>query len=677
MTYFPVMERLGVSNYGLYPGAARDGQLEIEFKPGLVVILGANGLGKSTLIQLVFRILTGPYDISLPEGSVGTALLEAEALNRRRVLAFAARVADAAVNATATLTFSLGPRRFTVTRALKDLSLVGFALADTDSGEETPGADESALQAALKSASNAGSFGEFIYLLRTMVFFFEDRRQLVWDPSAQRQLLRQLLLTRDQAASWQSMEREILQADTRMRNLQAALRREEREDAKTRSRVLSAPGVRAALEQLKRDQDGMVGRHDALVVQVEELDGLRHRHRFDLLRAESDLHAAVHELERARLSAVEARFPSLETSLRYIFSRLMTDDLCKVCDTPGRSEIRQELVHAIDARRCLICKTPLPALPDVVDISEERIALLRATVESGQAAVVTAKAQLSESATAFESMSAELSRLAAAIAENKQQIDALIRQLPPEEQSAHRRSQEMTDLHGRVAVLRADIRSKREHFANTMATYRDSIRSFAVDIKREFESAASGFLLESSALTWAPTRQHVGQAGADGLDPVEYPSFSVEMTGANFGQMSVRRDGPDQVSESQREFIDLAFRMALIQVAAPDKAATILIDAPESSLDAVFVRRAAGVLARFANSNPANRLIATSNLAAGKLIPAMLNAAESDPSRRRERIVDLFELGVPTRAMQELNDEYQELREELFTQIGAPDAPAE
>ena len=160
------------------------------------------------------------------------------------------------------------------------------------------------------------------------------------------------------------------------------------------------------------------------------------------------------------------------------------------------------------------------------------------------------------------------------------------------------------------------------------------------------------------------------QAGSGGVEltPIEYPSFSVEMTGANFSQVQ-RRDSPEQVSESQREFIDLAFRMALVRVGSQSQTSTIIIDAPESSLDAVFVNRAAKVLASFANANSTNRLMVTSNLAAGKLIPAMLEAAEDVPRARFERIVDLFKVGVPTRAMMHLREEYQELRKELFKQI--------
>lgn len=665
MTYFPVLERLHVSKYGLYPGSGGDGKFDVDLKPGLTVVLGANGLGKSTLIHLLFRMLTGPFDISLPGGSIGQSEVAEEALGRKRQLAFGARVMDGAESAKATLAYSLGPKRFVVTRRLKDLELEAYTVDDE------PGANEKSLKAELLSCTRLNHFGEWIFMLRTMVFFFEDRRQLVWDPAAQRQLLRQLLLTPEQAQEWRALERTILQEDTRMRNLQAALRREEREDEEIKRKTMSAPAVRQALSEAETHRRQLAEAYDKQVSEVEARDALRHRHRFDALRGESELHAAMHELERARLSAVEARFPSSEASMRYIFSRLMSDAVCLVCKTPEQDVKRTQLVQAIDAKRCVVCDSPVQQSGEgVADISDERIASLVERVDVARVALGAAKALLKESAAQYDTLAKTLNKTVEDLADVDEKIETLVRQLPPEEQALRRQNDDLSALKQRIVAIRAQIKTKREEFATSMATYRESIRNFADSIKAQFDESAQGFLLEDSALRWSPARATVGQAGLDGLDPIEYPAFSVEMSGANFEQV-VRRDGPEQVSESQREFIDLAFRMALIHVAAPDHAATILIDAPESSLDAVFVQRAANVLARFANRNSLNRLIVTSNLAAGHLIPAMLIEAEADASRRRSRIVDLFEEGVPTRAMRELAEEYEQLRTQLFTQIEA------
>ena len=66
----------------------------------------------------------------------------------------------------------------------------------------------------------------------------------------------------------------------------------------------------------------------------------------------------------------------------------------------------------------------------------------------------------------------------------------------------------------------------------------------------------------SCNLVWSPQKDKVGQMG----ESIEFPAFELNMTGSNFPS-PMRRNGPDQVSESQREFIDLSFRMALMYVA--------------------------------------------------------------------------------------------------------------
>jgi DNA repair exonuclease SbcCD ATPase subunit len=502
-----------------------------------------------------------------------------------------------------------------------------------------------------------------------MVFFFEDRRMLVWDPAAQRQLLRCLLLEPGQAQAWSEAERRIVELDSRMRNLHAALNREEKENQKAQRRVANESTVRTMLTEAESQVRTLTTKRDVLSKQLQEADQLRHRHRLDSLRADEALHAALDQIERTRLTAVEARFPSADESMRYIFSRLMSDAQCLVCGTPDRRSKRDELVSAIDHSACILCRAPLaPTTVGGEDLSDEEISTAKRKVDDAHLASHAARRALDMSTASFNEIARAMSECNRQLTDAEDDVSALVKQLPASEQAVRNKEEGVNSLRARVRDMRAMIKVQREQFAESMSGYREHIRQFADGIKQEFDAAAQGFLLEQSVLTWSVTRSYVGQSGAEGLSPIEFPGFVVEMTGANFNNV-VRRDGPEQVSESQREFIDLAFRMALVKVASPDQCSTIMIDAPESSLDAVFVNRAAAVMARFANANASNRLILTSNLAAGKLVPAVLNKAVADPGSRRGRIVDLFVLGEPTRAMQVLNVEYQELRRELFSQL--------
>ena len=93
------------------------------------------------------------------------------------------------------------------------------------------------------------------------------------------------------------------------------------------------------------------------------------------------------------------------------------------------------------------------------------------------------------------------------------------------------------------------------------------------------------------------------------------------------------------------------------------------MDAPESSLDAVFAPRAAYVFSRFAEPTSDNRLIITSNLVEGQLIPSIMEAI---PQKDRvTRVVDLVEIAAPTVAVRERRSEYESILRDL---LDSPDA---
>ena len=58
---FPILRRLTVKGYALFPGQSGTG-IDWSFEPGVTVIAGINGIGKTTLLNMIYRLLVGPYD---------------------------------------------------------------------------------------------------------------------------------------------------------------------------------------------------------------------------------------------------------------------------------------------------------------------------------------------------------------------------------------------------------------------------------------------------------------------------------------------------------------------------------------------------------------------------------------------------------------------------------------
>ncbi len=101
--------------------------------------------------------------------------------------------------------------------------------------------------------------------------------------------------------------------------------------------------------------------------------------------------------------------------------------------------------------------------------------------------------------------------------------------------------------------------------------------------------------------------------------------------------------------------------MALIEEAGTDGTGSMVMDAPESSLDAIFVRRAVTVLGKFAQPRRKNRLIVVSNLVEGDLIPELVGLTTSSD----DQIVNMFDIAIPTAAVRDNKRQYNNLMRRL------------
>ena len=93
--------------------------------------------------------------------------------------------------------------------------------------------------------------------------------------------------------------------------------------------------------------------------------------------------------------------------------------------------------------------------------------------------------------------------------------------------------------------------------------------------------------MERAEISLHTIRSAVGESGQS----YDWPTFQLSMTSGTFDNPSPRRSAAE-VSMSQGEFIDLAFRLALLDATSDGGSACLIFDAPEASLDALFMRRA-------------------------------------------------------------------------------------
>ncbi len=654
MTAFPIFNRLRVDHYGLYPGSARKPGLDVEFQSGLTLILGANGLGKTTLITMLYRMCTGPYDIPALSGSgeLGNVRLDARKLRPSDRRIFADRVNDGAESATATLSLAVGDSHVSLTRSLMNLELLNLE----ENGSELNATEERYQELIIKQA-RINTFSDWILILRHLVFYFEERRALVWDPSAQRQLLRLLFLAPRASEEWSDAERDVLQRDSAMRNFQSVLTREERSLTDAEHVASSDGNVREDLATLERLQAIDQPRLEDLNDGVAELSAAQQAARLNQLKAEDEHESAYRNLERLQLETIAAAFPSASDTARYLLAQLISDEECLACGSHAPRAAATLRRRAGDDH-CVLCNSPIKRSLARKSTSRD---IVKATKELERAGtrLRAASERCSEAEAELQDALTAISELNSTVTGRSARIEQLARELPPEEAELHAQRRELSAMRARLESMRRELDARRTIFARLIKRTSRDIVTRKDDVQLAFQEFARGFLLEECALAWAPHKDRVGETGPT----IDFPAFELEMGGADFPS-PVRREGPQQVSESQREFIDLAFRMALIRVAGTGAKGSIVIDAPESSLDAVFVTRAADVLTRYAGDAD-NRLVVTSNLVEGDLIPELMrrNGVSAVSSKR---VIDLLEIAAPTAATRALKVEYQNVRKALF-----------
>jgi predicted nucleic acid-binding Zn-ribbon protein len=662
MTAFPIFKRLSTAGYGLYPGTKKEPDLEVEFQSGLTLVLGANGLGKTTLVSLLYRMCTGPYELPKPVLEGGGELkgkrLQASKLTGGRRMVFADRVHDGAAKAIATLDFELGEATISTERSLRNLELIRL---ECNGVEQAP--REDSFQKLICERAEVNAFVDWILLLRHLTFYFEDRRSLVWDPSAQKQILHLLFLPRRKSSEVRESERDVRRLDSNMRNTQWAISSREAELADLEEAISVEGGTKKQFARLKREQERDQAKLNELNETIVEMTLARERAQLEAVKAAGRHESAVRNLERHQFTAIEHAFPSSSDTAKYLLSQLIADNECLACGNRA-PRAASTLKGRVTAHRCVVCNSSVPTKKPKA-ASPRTIEKARKDLDRAAAQLDSADARRHEAETEFDGQMASIETLRSKVAERSARIEAVASHLPPGDVEVAEQRTELAAMRAQLETMKRDLSHRRQRLERLVQRTSQSIVDHADDVRNAFESYAQDFLFEDCRLIWSPRKEQVGETGA----AIPFPAFELEIGGSDFDS-PVRRDGPGQVSESQREFIDLSFRMALIQVAGVGSKGSVVIDAPESSLDAVFVNRAAEVLVRFA-SEPENRVVITSNLIEGNLIPKLLKLG-GIKSESSDRVVDLLKVAAPTAATRKLSSAYAEVRRALFKRARAP-----
>ena len=664
MVRLPVLTELRVHDYEMFPGETPGSGIAWSFRQGVTVIAGINGLGKTTLLTMILRSLTGPYDLSGDGGAGSLSVVLPEnpvLLNAQHIRLFERRVADGAESAKAILTATIGTDAVAITRRLKDLSLEEFRINSV--AVELPRAREDregAFQKRLTELIGLGNFVDVLLVLHHVILFYENRPGALWDPNAQRQLLRALCLDQSDALRVVELERALQSADSQARNVKTRITSTERRWRKVIREEAQAEGVLAELSAEQRLLDADLQEAERLDSALQRLDEERKDARLAYERAKLEREEADGAIERLKYTALLRHYPSMDDTARMVLSRIMTHERCLVCNAVANGK-RLELESQLERGFCPVCGADRDAQDNIVSVREFDQAKLDRERERAERANREQQAQfkhLQETAGSYEQTLTHLNTVRGSI-HVRTNKNARLRTQLPETTTSKEYENTLRNLRSEHAEYE-EIRAHRLQELRSLFTERkDAIVSKSAELLAAFAEMVEVLLVEDARLVQVSAEPHYMQVLGQAGDRVEVPAYAAEMKAAARATF-VRRADPSEVSESQRELIDLAFRLALVDVFGGS--CTFAMETPEASLDGIAMERVGRALAAFAAKGE-NRLVVTSNLTNAGVITALFDgsAPDSDLETRLQRVLNLLEVAAPNRALEADRERYDGL----------------
>jgi predicted nucleic acid-binding Zn-ribbon protein len=679
---FPILHSFRITGYQLYPGRPGSPGIDAELLPGVSVVVGINGLGKTTLLNALFRVLSGPVDWSSRPIDQLAGTTSNDLGKWKTETFFRRRVADGAKNANITAKILFGTEEIEVTRRLYDLGLRSLKV----SGKQVSN-DETEYQAAVCRLSGLREFEDFFLLLRYLVFFLEDRQQVVWDKSAQADILRVLFFDEEESARARKLYNQVQATDSDLRNFTYAHNKLENRLKAVRKALAEEQGTAAKIgaveTRLNAARDGIEELEERLAL----LDADYAQQRLTLERERIDVVELQREYERQEQQYFAQVFPSLTEIANYVLVHVSSGGGCLVCGNHA-PEARGRVRELAAAGICPVCESTPDLQEGVVppqQLSNLRLEELDAQIAEMQQHIGALTEEVDSLSEQRATARKTLVGFRREFQDAQQEYEKLVGHLPPAAEDIMWLEAAVNSGRKEVKRLEEKNREVSADYAKLLDHGETRVRAIAERVIAKFEEYAKYFLADKCTLEYAIDKRRIGQRGRI----FDFPSFTVRLSSGVFDHTVQPRMAAYEVSESQKEFIDLAFRMALIAVGANDRPAMMVLETPEASLDAIFIGRAGRLLSMFASMH-GNRLLASSNLNQTDMISALFGVVTPklrkvlDPmpellipsAERDRRVIDLLELAEPNAALKEYKEGYvAEFRRAVHPEEATDESP--
>lgn len=629
--YLPELLSINIKNYTLYPNGL---DYTFDFVKGVNLVLGGNGMGKTTFVNIIRFAILGLY--KKPFGYTRT--YQGNIIEKRQLFPqkyFSNRMDDSIhTDAPPTVTISMKINSVTVelTRDLSSITLTKLKIDGADvTGELVNQFDYEKLSNTAKAsmlphkyeeiikANTNLEFDDLIFFVNEVLFFGEDHKTILWNdgdffPDVQSELFNKYFNDPDLDKKRQEAIRQAKYFDS--------LSRHSSEDMRAINKVLSKMKDTPMANNSNTEKTNSTLTLIELKGKLTEMDARLTTIQKERACKSQDISLLQNEINKISLLAndidkqlkqIEEKLNShiwetLHPSYHVFIKNIQLNHICPMCNQPNTELVKK---IANDSNNCFACSTPLNENTETDAILRNQVEEINTHRKSLYQSINSKKMAIQNIERQIVDLDVEFSKIEL----ERRTVQQKVRELEYENamsDNSQNSIQPFLDEVNRLTLQKEDYQKQRDEQYNIVTSISNEIEDVITANVQVFSSIfaqyAGKFLGVPCELTY------IKQAGD--INKRFYPVIDGKV-----------RFYAEEMSESQRFFVDHSFRMSILTFFYRTPSFYI-VETPDSSLDISYERNAASVFAEFLKKP--NSLIITSNLNNSSFLEHLLDQEDVD-----------------------------------------------
>lgn len=607
--FFPKIEMLVV--HGFEKIFTTD-DFKVDLSGDLNILLGGNGLGKTTLLQCLVYALTG-----------GTDDIEVEETRAQRWnhTYFKGRINE---NAYVIVDFQLGEKLISIKRGLNSNRVLECTVT-------TMGRNDSVstnFEQAIVQNGKYSSFNDFSFIVNRLLYLAENRRSLLWDYDAQ---IRAFMIINNELVvekEYRDLRQLVKEKDSYKRKLHWDIGRVEKRIALSKNEYYSEKKPLPAHSDYIRNKSELLDNLQSLseiskriYSQIKTNEEIRSA----LAQTISEIGTLVRTTES---EYVKVLLLEHDEKNALIYNKTLKTGYCPACDQKS-----DELKHVIQERvkngLCLVCGEPISThktRSTYVDLDSlnsqlsEKVSArneLDVQIEHGKNKLSQIEDQISVVRNSLSKLDYVYSNNIQSAEEDTDDLDYINEEFVNDEYLTLCQKEKELEVEINFLTKQAD----------------DIYDSFISDFKSRYEQLYHIY----SDLASKFIGTHV---------ELRYTKSKAKFVNMNYlipRFNEVDRDSPETCSEAQRFFLDIAFRMSVISLnkTISNADASFICETPENALDVSYIDNVVKMFSSFMQKG--GSLVITSNLQYMGIAQHLIK--DSKTQNMKIKIFDLLKYG--------------------------------